>query len=199
MTSASTSRFDTVTLWLHWITALLVLAQFATALSLDHIDPSRIDLVLAVHRSTGLVLWGLTAARLAWRLTFMRIPPGDRAYPRLQRLAARANEYALYLLLLVQPATGLADTLFRAHPFSVFGVSVPILLAKSKPIYKAAHSLHEVGGWALAGLIGLHTAAALFHRLVLRDGVLQAMLPSFGRPARAVQPPTVNRPASAPR
>ncbi len=199
MTSASTSRFDTVTLWLHWITAALVLAQFATALSLDHIDPSRIDLVLAVHRSTGLALWGLAAARLIWRLTFMRLPAADRAYPRLQRLAARANEYAVYLLLLVQPATGLADTLFRAHPFSVFGLSVPILVAKSKPIYKAAHSLHEAGGWALAGLIGLHTAAALFHRLVLRDQVLQAMLPRFGRPAEAVQPPAVKAPTGAPR
>ncbi len=198
MTSASTSRFDAATLWLHWTTAALVLAEFATALSLDHIEPSRIGLVLAIHRSTGLLLWGLTAARVVWRLTFMRVPPGDPAYPRLQRLAARANEYALYLLLLVQPATGLADSLFRAHPFSVFGLPVPILLAKSKPIYRAAHSLHEAGGWALAGLIGLHTAAALFHRLVLRDGVLQAMLPSFGRPAGAVQSRALSAPAGAP-
>ncbi|HZC16521.1 MAG TPA: hypothetical protein VE309_07160, partial [Caulobacteraceae bacterium] len=80
---------------------------------------------------------------------------------------------------------GLADSLFHAHPFSVFGLSVPVLVAKSKPIYKAAHKLHEAGGWALAGLIGLHTAAGLFHRLVLRDGVLQATLPSFRPAARA--------------
>jgi cytochrome b561 len=185
MPTASTPRFDAVTLWLHWITAVLVLAQFATALSLDHVDQSQIDLVLAVHRSTGLLLWGLTAARVIWRLTFMQVPPAEPAHPRLQRLAARANEYALYLLLLIQPATGLADSIFHAHPFSVFGLSIPILVAKSKPIYKAAHSLHEAGGWALAGLIGLHTAAALFHRLVLRDGVLQAMLPRW--PARAAE------------
>ena len=170
-----------VTLWLHWVTATLVLAQFATALSLDQISPSQIDLVLAVHRSTGLLLWGLTAARLVWRLTLMRIPPADPKMPSLQRLAARANEYALYLLLLVQPITGLTDSLFRAHAFPVFGMTVPVLVAKSKPIFHAAHSLHQAGGWLLAGLVGLHTAAALFHRLMLRDGVLQSMLPGGRR------------------
>ena len=177
MTSPAVTRFDAVTLWLHWITAVLVLGQFATALSLDHIDPAQVDLVLSVHRSTGLALWGLVAARLIWRSTYMQIPPLEAATPRLQRFAARATEYALYALLLVQPATGLADTLFRAHPFPVFGLSVPVLVGKSKPIYKAAHSLHEAGGWVFAGLIGLHTAAALLHRWVLRDGVLQSMLP----------------------
>lgn len=178
MSTASAPRFDAATLWLHWLTAALVLSQFATALSLDHLEPAQIDGVLAVHRSTGLLLWGLTAGRVAWRLTLMQVPPADSSLPRVQRLAARANEYALYLLLLVQPVTGLADSLFHAHVFPVFGMAVPVLVAKSKPIYHAAHSLHEAGGWLLAALVGLHTAAALFHRLVLRDRVLQSMLPA---------------------
>jgi superoxide oxidase len=192
MSTASTPRFDTVTLWLHWITAALVLSQFATALSLDHIEPAQIDFVLAAHRSTGLLLWGLTAARLVWRLTLMRVPPADPKLPSLQRLVARANEYALYLLLLVQPVTGLTDSLYRAHAFPVFGMTVPVLVAKSKPIYHAAHGLHEAGGWLLAGLVGLHTAAALFHRLVLRDGVLQSILP--GGRGRSGSPVTAETP-----
>jgi cytochrome b561 len=176
MPTASTPRFDAVTLWLHWIVAALVLAQFATAFSLDHVEPAQIDLVLAAHRSTGLLLWSLAAARLVWRLTLMQVPPADPKIPRPQRHAARANQYALYLLLLVQPVTGLADSLFHAHAFPVFGMTVPVLVARSKPIYRAAHILHEAGGWLLASLVGLHTAAALFHRFVLRDGVLQSML-----------------------
>lgn len=40
---------------------------------------------------------------------------------------------------------------------------------------RSAH-LHEIGAWALLALIGLH-AAALLHGLLLRDGVLQRMLP----------------------
>jgi cytochrome b561 len=40
-------------------------------------------------------------------------------------------------------------------------------------------------------LIGLHAGAALFHRLVLRDSVLQRMLPR--RPARAKVPAILAR------
>jgi cytochrome b561 len=193
---SSTHRFDTVTLWLHWVTAALVLAQFATALSLDHVAPSQIDGVLGVHRSTGVLLWLLTAARLAWRASLMQVPPPDDV--RLRRLAARTVEYCLYLLLLVQPATGLADTVFRAHGFSLFGLAIPPLVARSKAIYHVAHSLHAVGGWLLASLIGLHSAAALFHGLVLRDQVLQAMLPRLGG-GPAITPATdaVSRPVAA--
>jgi cytochrome b561 len=36
---------------------------------------------------------------------------------------------------------------------------------------------HEFGAKALVVLIGLHAGAALFHGLVLRDVVLQRMLP----------------------
>lgn len=180
MPTASTPRFDTITLWLHWITVLLVLSQFGTAFSLGQVGPSQAGLVLAIHRSSGLLLWSLTAGRLVWRLTLMRLPPFAPEMPALQRLAVRTNEYGLYLLLLVQPLTGLTDSLFRAHAFPTFGMTIPVLVARSKPIYHAAHGLHLAGAVALACLVGLHAAAALFHRLVLRDGVLQTMLP--GRP-----------------
>ena len=175
--SGAASRFDAITLWLHWSVAVLVLAQFATALSLSRIDAASIGAVLGLHRSTGLLLWALVVGRLIWRATCMTVPQAPAGMHPLQRLAARANEHALYVLLLVQPATGLADTLFRAHPFSAFGLTIPVLVAKSRTIYRLAHSLHEAGGWALAGLIGCHTFAALFHGLVLKDGVLQSMLP----------------------
>jgi cytochrome b561 len=198
MRSPAVTRFDAVTLWLHWITAVLVLVQFGAALSLAHIDPSQVDLVLSVHRSTGLALWVLVVARLIWRSTYMTAPPLPASTPRLQRLAARSTEYALYVLLLVQPATGLADTLFRAHPFPVFGLSVPVLVGKSKLIYKAAHGLHEAGAWLLAGLIGLHTAAALFHRLVLKDAVLQSMLPRRKVSLEANTPPDPSNPPADP-
>jgi cytochrome b561 len=43
---------------------------------------------------------------------------------------------------------------------------------------------HEFGAKALIALIGLHAAAALFHQFVLRDDVLQRMLPGTS-PTRA--------------
>jgi Prokaryotic cytochrome b561 len=80
-------------------------------------------------------------------------------------------------LLLAQPLTGLGNTLFHGRPFAVFAWQVPALFAADKTISHVFESLHELGAWALLLLIGLHAAAALFHALLLRDGVFQRMLP----------------------
>jgi cytochrome b561 len=133
--------------------------------------------LLTIHRSFGLVTWCVVAARLAWRASFAHKPPFPATMPKLQRLAARLNEYGLYALLLLQPLTGLGDTVFRGHPFTLVVWRVPALLHADKPTFHALHALHELGAVALLGLIGLHAAAALLHGIALRDGVLQRMLP----------------------
>jgi superoxide oxidase len=54
---------------------------------------------------------------------------------------------------------------------------VPALLTPDPAIRGLFQEAHELGAKALLALIGLHAGAALFHGLVLRDGVLQRMLP----------------------
>jgi cytochrome b561 len=97
--------------------------------------------------------------------------------PKLQQSIAKANEYGLYALLFVQPITGLGNVLFRGHSFELFVWQVPALLEPNPAIRSLFVLAHEFGAKALLALIGLHAGAALFHRFVLRDGVLQRMLP----------------------
>jgi superoxide oxidase len=177
------SRFDQVSIALHWLTLLLVLNQFATAWMVDQSGAGGGNpaLWLAVHRSSGIATWIVVASRLAWRRLFAHLPPFPANMPRVQQWAAKANEYGLYALLLLQPLTGLGDTLFRGRPFVVFGQRVPALAAPDKPLFHALHGAHEAGAIALAVLIGLHAAAALLHGLVLRDGVFGRMLPWTAR------------------
>ena len=52
-------------------------------------------------------------------------------------------------------------------------------------IHRLFAEAHEFGAKALVALISLHAGAALFHGVVLRDGVLQRMLPWTSRRARA--------------
>jgi superoxide oxidase len=80
-------------------------------------------------------------------------------------------------LLLVQPVTGLGDVVFHGRPLTLFIWQVPALLAPDPAIRSLFQEAHELGAKALLALIGLHAGAALFHGLVLRDGVLQRMLP----------------------
>ena len=68
-----------------------------------------------------------------------------------------------------------------AGRFTLFAWQVPAWFAPDKAISLLFQSLHELAAWMLLALIGIHAAAALFHGLILRDGVLQRMLPWTGR------------------
>jgi len=183
---SSDDRFDQVSIALHWLTVLLIVIQFSTAWlqeTVDHGSGLTMTL-LALHRNAGVLVWIVGVCRLVWRHKFAHLPPFPASMPKLQQTVAKANEYGLYLLLLVQPVTGLGRVLLRGQPFELFSWEVPVLLQPDEPIRHLLVEAHEIGANLLLALIGLHVAAALFHRLVLRDGVLQRMLPRMAAQAR---------------
>ena len=180
------SRFDAVTISLHWLTVLLLVGLFASAWSLGvATDGQAAGRLLTIHRSFGAAALVVALCRLGWRAGFASRPPLPTSLSSLQRRAAAVTEVGLYALLLIQPLTGLAQSLARGRPFQVFAFDVPKLMARDKPLATSLHQIHELGAWLLLGLIGLHVCAALAHRFVLRDAVLQSMLPW---PQRAQRP-----------
>jgi cytochrome b561 len=182
---AKAGRFDPVSIALHWLTALLIAGQFATAWVMSQGGSDK-TMLLTAHRSAGVLTWTLVVVRLIWRHGFARLPPFPDSMPRLQQQAAKLSEYGLYLLLLIQPLTGAGNTLLRGRPFALWAWQVPALLAPDKPMAHLLEAVHEVGAWTLLLLVSLHAAAGLFHGLVLRDGVLQRMLPraAAGKPLK---------------
>jgi cytochrome b561 len=59
-----------------------------------------------------------------------------------------------------------------------FGVlPLPDLLSRDKVLGKQLTELHSALNIGLLVLIGVHTAAALLHHLVLKDHILRRMLP----------------------
>ena len=175
---AGLRRFDAVMIAAHWTTLALIVGMFATAwLYGQATDNEQANRLLTWHRSLGVTVWAVTLGRVVWRVGFAAIPALPAEMPRIQKWAAKANEYAIYALLLIQPLTGLAQSFTRGRAFSLFGLAVPVVMAKDKPLTAVFHAVHELSAWALLGLIGVHALAALFHRFVLRDHVLQSMLP----------------------
>lgn len=174
--------FDPVVIAIHWTTAAAVGAMFGLALSVDHsADVSTQNLLLTLHRSLGVLIWLLTAFRLTWRLTQAKLPPWPAGMRAPQRWVARLNEYGLYGLLLIQPVTGLLQSLYRGKAFELWTLTVPALLHRDEANVKLLEGVHSAGAWTLAGLVGLHAAAALFHLVVRRDGIFESMAPILTR------------------
>lgn len=179
--------FDVVIIALHWATALMVLTMVLSVLAIGYADDAgTAGRLLTVHRSLGLSIWVLTCCRLVWRRTRAKLPAWPDTMGRAQRWLAQLNEYGLYGLLLIQPCTGLFQSLYTGRPFGLFNLSVPVIFARNVEAIQRLGRLHAYGAWMLAALVGLHSAAALLHFVVFKDGVLESMMPISGRAGRTV-------------
>jgi cytochrome b561 len=172
-------RHDHVSMSLHWLTLALLIVLFGSIWARDQASDGDIAaLLLTLHRSAGVLLWLVTVARLAWKASAAVAPPLPATLPRPQRWMARANEYALYLLLVAQPITGFVQSIARGKPFPLLGFDLPVLMARDKTLTHLFHDLHETSATVLLVLIALHACAAIVHGVFLRDGVLGSMLPA---------------------
>ena len=183
-------RFHRISIALHWVTVLLILVQFTSAWLHEAADENGrlAAAILATHRASGMLTWIVVLVRLVWRQGFAHLPPFPEDMSKLQQSITTANEYSLYVLLFTQPITGLSRVLFRGESFGLLIWQVPALLQPDPEIRNFFLAAHEFGAKALLVLVGLHAGAALFHRLVLRDGVLNRMLPWSSKPTPGARP-----------
>jgi cytochrome b561 len=171
------TNYDDVAVALHWLTALLVIAQFGFAVTWDYFPRATRETMEATHISLGVLLTAVVLARIVWRL----IPSHQR--PAIVsgwvKLASKGVHYLLYSLLMAQAALGFAFRWAQGHPVSFFGLfAIPGPYgALDKATRHTLHSLHEYGGWAIVILAFGHALAALYHHYGLHDRVLGRMLP----------------------
>ena len=133
-------------------------------------------LIYNIHESTGLLLLALTLVRLAWRQGHPP-PPLDPTLPAPQRLAAHANHWGLYALLILMPATGFLATNAWGFPLTWYGlIPIPSPIGRNEAWAPILQGVHDWSALALVLLIGMHVAAALFHHLIRRDDTLRRML-----------------------
>ncbi|MEB0229067.1 cytochrome b [Pseudomonas sp. 10S4] len=172
------TRYDRLTMSLHWLTAVLVIFLFASSQIWDQLakgTPLRKGLQ-SVHISCGILLAVIVIGRLLWRLSRgRRLPALNQG---LMNIAAKTAHLALYLLLLSQIVLGFLFRWAQAEPFNFFGLfDVPTLMTFDKSMKSVFGGLHEQVAWALVILAGLHAVMALVHHYGLRDGTLRRMLP----------------------
>ena len=178
-TSAATGYTGTAKL-LHWLVVALLLAQFAFAYMMPHIGrDTKPNMVINLHFAFGVIILAAVVVRLAWRFTHVEPTPLDRIPPWLV-WSARAVHFALYLLLIAIPILGWMNASWRGFDVSVFGLfSLPRLMATRAAGFAWTGDVHVALSWyVLLGFIAVHVAAALYHGLIRRDGVLARMLPS---------------------
>lgn len=160
---------------LHWIIALMVIANLASGLLNDALED--VVRLIPLHKSIGITVLALTLVRIAWRFTW-RAPPHPAGLSRLEITAARGVQGLFYGLMLAMPLSGWIMTSAGKYPLSWFGLAdLPKLaVTRTDPAYLVAREAHEILGWLFLMLAVLHVAAALRHHFLLRDNVLKRMM-----------------------
>ena len=175
------TRYDNVAIALHWAVALLVVVQFAMAVTWDWFARPTRHALESVHISLGVLLTAVIVARIVWRLI-----PGHRRSPLEQgwvQLASKGVHYLLYLLLVAQAALGFGFRWAEGHSVEFFGLfAIPGPFGElARPTRRLLHEGHEWIGWAIVIIALGHALAALYHHYVLKDRVLGRMLPAARR------------------
>ena len=160
---------------LHWIVAGAIVLQFTLANLADDAESRfREFVLLANHKSVGVTILALACLRFGWRLTHR--PPAPVAMPRWQRVASGISHWSLYALLLLMPITGWLMSSASNVSVSWFNlVQLPDFVAADERLAAVFEDIHETLATVLFALATLHVSAALKHRFVNRDRVMQRM------------------------
>jgi cytochrome b561 len=153
---------------------LFIGAGMAASVSARH------EWLLQLHKPLGIALLALAVIRLVTRLA-TRHPPLPADLAPVQALAARVSHWLLYALMLSLPLLGWAMLSAAGDPVSLGGgLNLPPLLAPDARTFALLRTAHGYLAYLLFCTVLVHLAAALYHGLIRRDGVLRSM--ARGRP-----------------
>ena len=171
-------RYKSIVVWIHWITALFVLAQIFIGLKFADMPkgPERLDL-FAWHKTVGVIILLLALIRLSVRL--MNPPPPYPAdFPKWERAVAVWSHRLFYFLIIALPLTGLAAVSKKAVGGMTDlqgGLKFPVV-----PV-PALGGVHELLAWSLIALLVIHVGAALKNQFFSKTDVADRMPPFRSR------------------
>jgi cytochrome b561 len=179
----SPERYGAVSLALHWLTAILVVAAWLLGTFDDVLPkgPAR-DAGLFAHITIGLAMLALLAIRLPWRLVDPPPAPESSTAGLWAQRVAHLTHWMLYALLAGVIIAGIVLQFARGRSLPLFGLAeIASPWPADRAFARSVKEVHEVLANALLVLAILHAAAALFHHWILRDRTLVRMLPRSRR------------------
>ncbi|MEZ5652168.1 MAG: cytochrome b/b6 domain-containing protein [Burkholderiaceae bacterium] len=175
-------RYDPISQIFHWLTAIAVVIAFVLGpegfgkLMRSGVDPAtRSDIVW--HETLGILVFALTLLRLIWVAVRPKAP--KFLLSTWQHAASRLAQALLWLMLLALPVTALLTLASEGFPMTLLGgFRVEPIAAIALSALAGAADWGEVHGFlgdAILVMAGVHAAGAIFHHVVVKDGVLLSM------------------------
>lgn len=170
-------NYDNRSIWLHWITATLVVALWCLGETIDWFPKGDVRIAArSVHICLGAAVGLVLCYRLWWRAggRGRRLAPVGTGI--IQTLST-VMHFALYASLVATVVLGVANEWERGdNIFNLF--KIPSFDPDNKALRGQLEDLHGWSADILIWLAGLHAVMGLAHHFVWKDDVLRRMLPA---------------------
>ncbi len=193
--SAQRARYTNVAIILHWLIAGGIVLQILLGWRMGEVEGLGRSVLLQLHKSLGITVLLLTAARLAWRLK--NLPPIDTSIGTpIEKKLAHGVHIGFYALLFALPLTGWALSslsqagglkLYWAVPWPNFPLLGFLPGGAQDVLADLSDTAHSALVWVMLGLLALHVLGALKHHLIDRDPTLDRMAPG-AEPGKLAEP-----------
>ncbi|MFO2462910.1 cytochrome b [Pseudomonas sp. 15FMM2] len=173
----SESRYSTISVALHWLMLVLLVAVCAT-IEFRGVFPKGSDgrtLIKELHFMLGLTVFVLVWLRLFAR-TRGEAPKIVPAPPQWQAWLATLMHVALYVFMIAMPILGWLIVSAAGHSVSFYGIELAPLIGEDKDLAKQIEGWHVLGATIGYWLVGLHALAGIFHHYVMRDNTAMRMM-----------------------
>jgi len=169
--------YGTVTRYLHWIMAFIIIGLLTVGYTMKYLMPAG-DIkwqLYTLHKVVGVIALVLAIFRLTWRC-LNTIPQLMRNLPTWQQNLAWLNICLLYLLMIMMPLSGLLMSLYGGHAVKLFNLYTIQPFVKNSIIAGYFNNLHYLIGILFSGAIIMHFCGALFDHYIRHDNILRNML-----------------------
>jgi cytochrome b561 len=166
-THNETNRYGQVSRMLHWMTAILFIFLIPTGIFSSMIPEGTWyrTQYSVVHKTIGLIVFGLFIARIIWNKKSKR-PELDNSLKPKERKMAHIAHIALYLLMFFIPITGYIMTSLHGYSSWFFIWELKPFLSESEA-YKFWGFLHKyLLQYLIYFILGSHILGALKHHFI---------------------------------
>jgi cytochrome b561 len=161
--------------FIHWLMGLLIIGMLFIGFFLNDFPSEQKASMYMIHKSTGLLLMLLVFIRLTMRFK-SKYPSLPESTPKSIVYIAKLNVFALYLIMILMPLSGILMSTLSGKILPFFGLfSIPSIM-QSQVLAKISYNFHCIGGYIFIILILAHVIGGLFHHFILKDNVLKRML-----------------------
>ncbi|HDR9035884.1 TPA: cytochrome b [Burkholderia vietnamiensis] len=171
-----TTTFGLPARLLHWVMAAMIVTMLFVGVGMVASVSRRHDFLVALHKPLGIAVLVLVCVRIAVRLS-TKAPALPDDLPWWQKFAAHGSHLVLYALMVAMPLIGWAMLSAGGYPVTLGGgVQLPALVAADPATFAWLRVAHRVLAYLFFVTFVAHFAAALYHGLIRRDGVVRAMV-----------------------